>query len=93
MCHKVLADEAAHIAVPGTNPCYVPLPFILISCFPRTSALGQLESDQADPAQIRTDLDSLENDQAKTKEAKPARPKRTSTRPGTHKPKRDAVGE
>jgi hypothetical protein len=55
-------------------------------------SLLQLESAQADPAQTRTDLDSLENGQARTEEAKPARPKRTSTRPGTRKPKRDTVG-
>ncbi len=56
-------------------------------------SLLQLESAQADPAQTRTDLDSLESGQTKTEEAKPARQKRTSTRPGTRKPKRDAVSE
>lgn len=44
-------------------------------------SLLQLESSQADPAQTRTE------------EAKPARPKRTSTRPGTRKLKRDLVGD
>ena len=61
-------------------------------------SLLQLESAQADPAQTRTELDSLESAQAntaqtKTEGAKPARPKRTSTRPGTRKPKHDAVSE
>lgn len=56
-------------------------------------SLLQLESAQADPTQTRTDLDSLESGQARTEEAKPARPKRTSTRPGTRKPKRDSLGE
>jgi hypothetical protein len=56
-------------------------------------SLLQLESAQADPTQTKTDLDSLESGQAKTEEAKPARPKRTSARPGTRKPKREAVGE
>ena len=45
------------------------------------NSLLQMGSSQADPAQTSPG------------EAKPARTKRTSPRPGTRKPKRDAVGD